>query len=125
MGLEERGEFKPRLRITSRSTHTGARISVVIEQCVVATSMARSTRYLVNVLRSNRHRREVVDLAAKHQLPDVSVFREAVEACGLMSYGVNIGDLARYYAAILAGERAAIAVMKPGTPARRILQVAM
>src|SRR5262245_6093394 len=44
---------------------------------------------------TNRHRREIVNLAAKNRLPDVYVFREAVEAGGLMSYGVNIGDLFR------------------------------
>ena len=44
---------------------------------------------------TNRHRHAIVDLATKHRLPDVYVFREAVEVGGLMSYGVNIGDLYR------------------------------
>jgi len=44
---------------------------------------------------TNRHRREIVDLAAKHRLPDVYVFREAVEVGGLISYGVGISDLYR------------------------------
>ena len=44
------------------------------------------------------HRR-LVDLAAKHRLPAMYVFREAVEAGGLMCYGANIPDLARRAAA--------------------------
>jgi putative ABC transport system substrate-binding protein len=40
------------------------------------------------------HRR-IVDLAAIHRLPTMYVFREAVTAGGLMSYGANIPDLAR------------------------------
>jgi putative ABC transport system substrate-binding protein len=44
---------------------------------------------------TNRHRREIVNLAAKHRLPDVYVFREGPEAGGLMSYGANIADLYR------------------------------
>ena len=44
------------------------------------------------------HRR-LVDLAAKHRLPAMYVFREAVEAGGLMCYGANIPDLWRQAAA--------------------------
>ena len=44
------------------------------------------------------HRR-LVDLAAKHRLPAMYVFREAVEAGGLMRYGANIPNLARRAAA--------------------------
>ncbi len=40
------------------------------------------------------HRR-IVDLAAKHRLPAIYAWREAVEAGGLMSYGANIPDLYR------------------------------
>ncbi len=40
------------------------------------------------------HRR-LVDLAAKHRLPAMYVFREAVEAGGLMCYGANVPDLLR------------------------------
>ncbi len=40
------------------------------------------------------HRR-LVDLAAKHRLPAMYVFREAVEAGGLMCYGANVSDLFR------------------------------
>ena len=46
------------------------------------------------------HRR-LVDLAAKHRLPAMYVFREAVEAGGLMSYGANIPDLWRRAAAFV------------------------
>jgi ABC-type uncharacterized transport system substrate-binding protein len=44
------------------------------------------------------HRR-LVDLAAKHQLPAMYVFSEAVEDGGLMSYGANIPDLVHQAAA--------------------------
>ena len=43
--------------------------------------------------------RRLVDLAAKHRLPAMYVFREAVEAGGLMCYGANIPDLVRRAAA--------------------------
>jgi len=43
--------------------------------------------------------RHLVDLAAKHRLPAMYVFREAVEAGALMSYGANIPDLLRQAAA--------------------------
>jgi putative ABC transport system substrate-binding protein len=45
------------------------------------------------------HLPQIVTLAAKHRLPDVSVWREAVAMGGLMSYGVNIADLYRRAAA--------------------------
>jgi putative ABC transport system substrate-binding protein len=55
--------------------------------------------------------RQLVDLAASHQLPTMYVFREAVQAGGLISYGADIPDLARlaakYVAKILKG-------VKPG-----------
>jgi ABC-type uncharacterized transport system substrate-binding protein len=44
------------------------------------------------------HRR-LVDLAAKHRLPAIYVFREAVDAGGLMAYGASIPDLFRRAAA--------------------------
>jgi putative ABC transport system substrate-binding protein len=54
------------------------------------------------------HRR-LVDLAASHQLPTIYVFREAVQAGGLISYGADIPDLARlgakYVAKILKGAK--------------------
>src|SRR5882762_2324205 len=53
--------------------------------------------------------RRLVDLAAKHRLPTMYVFREAVEAGGLMCYGANIPALAReaaaYVVKILKGAR--------------------
>jgi putative tryptophan/tyrosine transport system substrate-binding protein len=36
-----------------------------------------------------------VDLAAKHRLPTIYAFKEAVTAGGLMSYGTSIPDLSR------------------------------
>jgi putative ABC transport system substrate-binding protein len=41
------------------------------------------------------HHQRLVDLAAKHRLPAMYVFREAVEAGGLMCYGANVPDLFR------------------------------
>jgi putative tryptophan/tyrosine transport system substrate-binding protein len=53
--------------------------------------------------------RRLVDLAAKHRLPTVYVFKEAVEAGGLMCYGADISDLSRlagkYVAKILKGAK--------------------
>jgi putative ABC transport system substrate-binding protein len=40
------------------------------------------------------HRR-IVGLAAKHRLPAIYAFREAVEAEGLMAYGASLPDLFR------------------------------
>ncbi len=55
--------------------------------------------------------RRLVDLAAEHRLPAMYVFREAVEAGGLMCYGADIPDLFRhaatYVAKILKGARPA------------------
>jgi putative ABC transport system substrate-binding protein len=39
--------------------------------------------------------RRLLELAAKHRLPAIYVFREAVEAGGLMCYGANVPDLFR------------------------------
>jgi len=39
------------------------------------------------------HLRDLVDLAAHHQIPAIFVFREAVPLGGLMSYGVDLVDL--------------------------------
>jgi putative ABC transport system substrate-binding protein len=47
------------------------------------------------------HKR-LVDLAAKHQLPAIYPFKEAVDAGGLMSYGTSIPELFRLAAAFVA-----------------------
>jgi putative ABC transport system substrate-binding protein len=56
------------------------------------------------------HRR-IVDLAAKHRLPAIYAWREAVDSGGLMSYGANIPDLFRraatYVGKILKGAKPA------------------
>jgi len=41
------------------------------------------------------HLRQIVDLAAKHRLPDMYLWTEAVAMGGLMSYGVSFPDLNR------------------------------
>jgi ABC-type uncharacterized transport system substrate-binding protein len=52
----------------------------------------------------------LVGLSAKHRLPTVYVFREAVDAGGLMCYGADLPDLfrlaAKYLAKILQGTKA-------------------
>jgi putative ABC transport system substrate-binding protein len=57
------------------------------------------------------HRRQIADLAMKHNLPGMYPFREWVEAGGLMSYGPNPPDLYRraatYVAKILKGAKPA------------------
>ena len=56
------------------------------------------------------HRQLITDLALKYRLPDMHVYREFVDAGGLMSYGPNVQDmlrqLARHLAHVLRGERA-------------------
>ena len=37
-----------------------------------------------------QHRREILDLAAKHSLPVVSIYRDFAEAGGLIAYGPNL-----------------------------------
>jgi len=41
------------------------------------------------------HRRRIVELAAKHQLPAIYEHREFVDAGGLMSYGPSVRDMWR------------------------------
>jgi putative ABC transport system substrate-binding protein len=41
------------------------------------------------------HRRQIVDLATKHQLPCIYPFREFAEAGCLMTYGPTVADLWR------------------------------
>jgi putative ABC transport system substrate-binding protein len=53
--------------------------------------------------------RRLVDLAARHRLPTMYVFKEAVEGGGLMSYGADIPGLAglagKYVVKILRGAK--------------------
>ena len=63
-------------------------------------------------------RREIVEFAAKHQLPAVYYTREFVEAGGLVSYGSNIGigyhAAAGYVGRILKGAKASdLPVLQP------------
>jgi putative tryptophan/tyrosine transport system substrate-binding protein len=37
----------------------------------------------------------IVDLAAKYRLPSIYPYRESVDAGGLLSYGVDLGDVGR------------------------------
>ena len=57
------------------------------------------------------HRRQVAELAMKHRLPTMFVYRSHVDAGGLMSYGPNLPDMFRrcgvYVARILAGNKPA------------------
>ena len=51
--------------------------------------------FLSNVALNHMHRARIVALAAKHRLPAEYFHREAVEAGGLVAYGVDLLDLAR------------------------------
>ena len=42
-----------------------------------------------------KHRTRILELATKHQLPAASMYREFVEAGGLLSYGASLPDLFR------------------------------
>jgi putative ABC transport system substrate-binding protein len=57
----------------------------------------------------NSHRERIAALAARHRLPAISAWREAVVAGGLMSYGTSQSDAYRlagtYAARILKGEK--------------------
>jgi putative tryptophan/tyrosine transport system substrate-binding protein len=67
-----------------------------IETAFRAARKGRADGLLVlsgNVL--NSHRTQVLDLAVESRLPAIYNFPEFVEAGGLMTYGVNLTDLAR------------------------------
>jgi len=57
------------------------------------------------------HRRQLAELAVKHRLPAIFLFREYVEAGGLMAYGANLNDMwrraASYMDRILKGTKPA------------------
>jgi putative ABC transport system substrate-binding protein len=44
---------------------------------------------------ANLHRQQVVDAAARHQMPAIYTIREFVDAGGLMAYGASFADLFR------------------------------
>jgi putative ABC transport system substrate-binding protein len=56
-----------------------------------------------------QHRKEILDLAAKHGLPIVSIYRDFAEAGGLIAYGPNLNVVYRraadYVVKLLKGER--------------------
>jgi putative ABC transport system substrate-binding protein len=62
-------------------------------------------------LNSARQAEQIVRLAARHRVPAIYVFREFVDAGGLMSYGSNEAELARvvgtYVGRILSGQKPA------------------
>jgi putative tryptophan/tyrosine transport system substrate-binding protein len=59
----------------------------------------------------NSHRKIIVELAARYQLPAIHALRSATDDGGLMSYGVDIPDLFRqgalYADRMLKGEKPA------------------
>jgi putative ABC transport system substrate-binding protein len=64
----------------------------------VFSEMSRARADALTVLTSSMlfgERRRLVDLAAKHRLPTVYPYREAVDAGGLMAYGPDLTDLLR------------------------------
>ena len=56
-----------------------------------------------------QHRKDILDLAAKHGLPVVSIYRDFAEAGGLIAYGPNLDVVYRraadYVAKLVKGER--------------------
>jgi putative ABC transport system substrate-binding protein len=67
-----------------------------------------------------KHRRRILDLAAKHLLPVVSIYRDFAAAGGLIAYGPSLDDVYRrgaaYVAMLLKGEpAAALPVEQPTT----------
>jgi putative ABC transport system substrate-binding protein len=46
-----------------------------------------------------QHRRQVLDLAAKHRLPVVSIYRDFAQSGGLIAYGPNLDEVYRRGAA--------------------------
>jgi putative ABC transport system substrate-binding protein len=42
-----------------------------------------------------KHRRQILDLAAKHSLPVVSIYRDFAEAGGLIAYGPSLDTVYR------------------------------
>ena len=67
-----------------------------------------------------KHRRQILDLAASHLLPVVSIYRDFAAAGGLIAYGPSLNDVYRrgadYVAMLLKGEAAAaLPVEQPTT----------
>jgi putative ABC transport system substrate-binding protein len=73
-------------------THFEKAFAAMIQQRAQAILVYGSTMFL-------SHLREIVDLTAKHRLPDIYWNRDAVAMGGLMSYGVSHPDLYRRAAA--------------------------
>jgi putative tryptophan/tyrosine transport system substrate-binding protein len=57
-----------------------------------------------------KHRREILDLAAKHSLPVVSIYRDFARSGGLIAYGPSLNDVYRraagYVVVLLKGQAA-------------------
>jgi putative ABC transport system substrate-binding protein len=82
-----------------------------IERAIVAQAKQPYAGLLVlSYTLANIHRREIIDLAARHRLPTIYPFRHMVAAGGLVSYGIDpaeqFGDAAGYVDRILRGEKA-------------------
>jgi putative tryptophan/tyrosine transport system substrate-binding protein len=87
------------------------RESVEIEAAIVRLSGEPNCGLIVSPdPATNAHRKLIVELAARYQLPAIHALRAATVEGGLMSYGVNIPELFRqaaFYAdRILRGEKA-------------------
>jgi putative ABC transport system substrate-binding protein len=72
----------------------------------MATEGAKALTVLPSPMFYVEHKR-LVELAAKHQLPAIYAFREAVDAGGLMSYGTNIPEF-DYFPTVDLGYRRAL-----------------
>jgi putative ABC transport system substrate-binding protein len=66
-----------------------------LERALESATREQAGALIVTSSISNAYRRQIVDFAAKNQLPAIYDESESVEAGGLMSYGANIQDLFR------------------------------
>jgi len=82
-----------------------------LERALESATREQAGALIVTSSIGNAYRRQIVDFAAKNQLPAIYDESESVEAGGLMSYGANLPDLFRraatYVDKILKGSRPA------------------
>jgi ABC-type uncharacterized transport system substrate-binding protein len=66
-----------------------------LERALESATREQAGALIVTSSIGNAYRRQIVDFAAKNQLPAIYDESESVEAGGLMSYGANLPDLFR------------------------------
>jgi ABC-type uncharacterized transport system substrate-binding protein len=84
----------PRLGLTIQ--HVEVRQREDLQEAIDAIRRERAQAVLVyGAAWMFANRREIAELMTKHRLPAIFIWREAVEAGGLISYGTNLRDLHR------------------------------